>query len=96
MPQITSRHRKTRLVEVWYLCDVAEVNDSKVLDLFCDRVQRLVHDHALRVPVVPKANDNNAILFGFDRLIDVPARGKVRQEIGHSGCCVWMDVIEYN
>jgi len=86
----------TRLVEVWHLCDVAEVNDGKVLNLFGDRVQRLVHHHALRVPVVPETNDDDAILFGFDRLVDVPARGEVRQEIGHPGCrlCVvgWVEV----
>ena len=93
-PHITPRTRKlpTRLVEVWYLCDVAEVDDGVVLNLFGDRVQRLVHHHALRVPVVPETNDDDAILFGFDRLVDVPARGEVRQEIRHAGmpslCCV--------
>ena len=73
----------THLVEIRYLCDVAQVNDGKVLYLFRDGVERLVHHHALRVPVVPEADDNDAILFRFDRLVDVPARGKVRQEIGH-------------
>ena len=76
----------TRLVEVRYLRDVAEVNDGVVLNLFGDRVQRLVHHHALRVPVVPETDDDDAVLFGFDRLVDVPARGEVRQEIGHLGC----------
>jgi len=73
----------THLVEIRYLCDVAQVNDGKVLHLLGDRVERLVHYHALRVPVMPETNNNYAILFRFDRLIDVPARGKVGQKIGH-------------
>ena len=32
---------------------------------------------------MPEANDNDAILFGFDRFVNVPARGKVGQKIGH-------------
>lgn len=57
------QNNRTHLIEIWYLCDVAEVDDGKVLNLFGDRVKCLVHDHALRVPVVPEANDNDTILF---------------------------------
>jgi hypothetical protein len=79
--------KTTHLVEIRYFRDVAQVNDGKVLYLFGDGVERLVHDHALRVPVVPEADDDYAVLFGFDRLVDVPARGEVRQEIGHPRYC---------
>lgn len=37
---------------------------------------------------MPEADDDDAILFGFDRLVYVPARGEVRQEIGHPRYCV--------
>ena len=85
MPQgeIENENKFTHLVEVRYLCDIAQVNDGKVLYLLCNRIERLVHHHALRVPVMPEANNNDAILFRFDRLVDVPSRGKVGQEIGH-------------
>ena len=68
----------THLVEVRHLRDVAEVDDSKVLDLLRDGVKRLVHGHALTVPVVAEADDDNAVFFGLDRLVNVPARGKMR------------------
>jgi len=71
------------LVEVWYFSDVAEVDDGKVLHFLGDRVEGLVHHHALGVPVVPKADDNNAVLLRFYRLIDVPARRKMWQKVRH-------------
>ena len=54
---------QTCLVEVWYLSDVAEVDDGKVLHFLGDGVERLVHDHALGVPVVPKADNHDAVFF---------------------------------
>ena len=69
---------KTNLVEVWYLRDVAEVDDGKVLDFLGDRVERFVHHHTLCIPVVSKANNHDTVLFRFDRFIYVPARREVR------------------
>jgi hypothetical protein len=82
--------RETRLVEVRYLRDVAEVNDGKILHFLGDGVEGLVHHHALGVPVVPKAYNDDAVLFGFYRLIDVPARRKVWQKVRHNEYeCSW-------
>lgn len=44
------------LVEVWHLCDVDQVDDSKVLDLFSNVIQNLIHLHAGWVPVVAEAD----------------------------------------
>ena len=74
---------KTHLVEIRHLRDVHEVDHSKVLDLVRDAVQSLVHGHALAVPVVPEAYDDDAVFLGLDRLVDVPARGEMGQEVGH-------------
>ena len=72
------------LVEVRNLGDVDEVDDGKVLNLLRDAVQSLVHDHALRVPVMSEADNDDTVFLGFDGFVDVPARWKVREEIRHS------------
>lgn len=71
------------LVEVRNLSDIYQINDCKVLHFLCNRVERLVHCHALLVPIVTKANNNDAILFRFDCFVDMPAAGKVGKEVGH-------------
>ena len=76
------------LVKVWDGGDVDEVDDGKVLDLFRDRVEGLVHGHALGVPVVAEADDDDAVLFGLDGLVDVPARGQMGKKVRHGGCTV--------
>ncbi len=75
--------RKTHLIEVWDLRNVDEVDYSEVLDLVRNTIQSLVHGHALAVPVVPEADDDDSVFLGLDRLVDVPARGKMGQEVGH-------------
>ncbi len=75
--------RKTHLVEVRHLRDVDKVDHSEVLDLVRNTIQSLVHGHALAVPVVPEADDDDAVFLRLDRLVDVPARGKMRQEVRH-------------
>ena len=47
----------------------------------------LVHSHARRIPVVTEADDDNAILFGENRLIDLPPIVKMRQQVRH--CCYY-------
>lgn len=58
-------------------------DDGHVLDLFCGPEERLVVAHAVRVPVVAKADDDDARLFCEDGLVDVPARLESREEVGH-------------
>ena len=65
--------RATDLVEIRHRSDVHQVDDGKVLHLLGDRVQRLVHRHALGIPVMSEPDDDDTILFGFDGLVDVPA-----------------------
>ena len=48
-----------------------EVDNGKVLDLFRDRVEGLVHGHAPDVSVVVEADNDAPVLF------DVRARGRV-------------------
>jgi len=51
----------------------------------CDGVERLVHCHALLVPIVTEADHKDAMPFRFDRFVNIPATGKVEKEIGHGG-----------
>jgi len=71
------------LVEVRNLGDIYEVDDCKVLHFLCDRVEGLVHRHALMVPVVAKANHDNTILFRLNGFVNMPATGQVWKEVGH-------------
>lgn len=51
------------LVEIWDGGDIDQVDDGKVLDFFSNRVEGLVHGHALSVPVMTEAKDDDAVLF---------------------------------
>lgn len=51
------------LVEIWDGGDIDEVDDGKVLDLFCDGVEGFVHGHALGVPVMAEADGDDAVFF---------------------------------
>lgn len=73
----------THLVEIWHLGDVDEIDYGKVLDLLSDTVQRLVHRHALAIPVMSEAQYDDTVFLGFDGLIDMPARRKMRKKIRH-------------
>lgn len=73
----------TDLVEIRHLGDIDEIDDSEVLHLFSDAVECLIHRHALTIPVVSKAHNNNAVFFGFDGLIHVPTRGKMWKKVRH-------------
>ena len=52
----------------WHFGDVDQVDDAKVFDLFRDGEQRLVHLHAVRVPVVAEANQHDFVLLAQDGL----------------------------
>jgi hypothetical protein len=82
--QVQDTHgKRPHLVEIRNFCDVRKIDDGEVLDLLSDCVKCFVHNHALGVPVMSKANYHNSIFFGFDGFVYVPARRKVRQEIRH-------------
>lgn len=84
-------HERTRivefvhLVEVGNLVDVAEVNDGVVADLVGDLVEDFVLAHAVWVPVATEADDDQAVLFGQDGLVDVPAGVEMREDDGTHG-----------
>ena len=48
-----------------------------------DAKECLVHLHAHRVPIVAKADHDHAVLFGQDRLVDLPPVRKVGQKVRH-------------
>lgn len=51
---------------------LTEVDDGKVLQLALHSIQRLIHDHALRVPIVAEPNADHSVFLYFDGLVDVP------------------------
>src|SRR5688572_25484940 len=71
-PTALSLHRRTHLIEIRNLSDIYQIDHSKVLDLLRDSVECFVHGHALGVPVVAKADDDDSVFFGFNGFIDVP------------------------
>src|SRR5882762_5457002 len=78
----------TYFVEIRYLCNIDEIYHSKVLDFLGNAVERLIHRHALAIPIVTKAQDNNTVFFRFDGLVDVPTRRKMGKEIRHGLWCL--------
>ena len=83
------RHRVVQLVhlvEIFDLFQIAYVDDSEVLDAICNAVEDFVLAHAVGVPVLAEADDNQAFIFGHDGLVHVPASNKVREDDGaHDG-----------
>jgi len=61
-------------------------HDGKILNLVCDVVERLVHLHARRVPVMAKSNDDGAVLLTQDRLVYGVSRVEVREHVRHGRC----------
>lgn len=75
------------LVEVGHLIQIADVDDCEVLDTVGDAVENFVLAHTVLVPVATEANDDQAVFFGHDGLIDVPAAGEMGEDDGTHG--VW-------
>ena len=71
------------LVEIGDFVDINEVNDGKVFDFFGDAVEDFILFHAFLVPVAAEADDDEAIVFGHDGLVDVPAGVEVREHVRH-------------
>ena len=82
-------HQRARIVEFVHLVevgngrDVDDVDDDVVFDAFGYAVERLVHFHALGIPVVPETDHDKPILFGEYRLIDLPAVFEMGEHVGH-------------
>jgi len=76
------------LVEVGHLRDVHQVANRKVLYLFGDLVQSLVHLHAFGVPIVAKPDDDYALGLVQNGLVHLPAIGEMRKHIRH-GVSFW-------
>ncbi len=68
------------LSEVLDLVDIAEVDDGEVLDSISDTVEDFVLSHAIGVPVAAEADNDEALIFGHDGLVDVPAGVEVRKD----------------
>lgn len=66
--------RNTHLVEVGNLSDIYEIDHRKVLDFLRDRIKSLVHGHTLAVPIMTKPDNDNAVFFGLDGFVNMPAR----------------------
>jgi len=68
------------LVKILHLFQIADINDSKVLDAVCDAIENFILTHTIRVPVFAEANDYKTFIFGHDGLVDVPASDQVRKD----------------
>ncbi len=73
------------LLEVGHLVEVADVDDGEVLDAVGDLVEHFVLAHAVGVPVAPEADYHEAVFFGHDCLVDVPAGDEVGDDDGAHG-----------
>lgn len=54
---------KKHLVKVGNLCDVNQVDHSKVLHFLCDAVQSLVHLHTLSVSIASETQNYDTIIL---------------------------------
>ena len=83
------------LLEVGDLVEVADVDDGEVLDAVGDLVEDFVLPHAVGIPVAAEADHDQAVFFGHDGLVDVPAGDEVGDDdgahLGGSLVC-WLEV----
>lgn len=59
---------------------------GEVLRLSKRTVENFVLSHAIGVPVATEADYDEALLFGHDGLVDVPAGDEMRKYDGSHGC----------
>ncbi len=74
------------LLEVGDLIEVADVDNSKVLDALGDFVEHFILAHAVGIPVAAEANYHQSFVFGEDSLIDVPGGDEMGDDDGTHGC----------
>lgn len=78
--------RTIHLVEIGDLVDIANIDDGEALKLVGNLVEDFVLAHAVGVPVAAEADDDEALFFGEDGLVDVPAGGEMGDCDGAHGC----------
>ena len=59
------------------MINVANVDDGETLELVCDFVENFILAHAIWVPVAAEADDDEALFFRENGLVDVPAGDEV-------------------
>jgi hypothetical protein len=64
------------------LVEIANVDDSKVLDTVGDLIENFILSHAIRIPIATETDDNQALFFAHNSLVDVPASDKMREYDG--------------
>jgi hypothetical protein len=82
-------HRIVKLVhdiKILDLVQVAQVYDGEVLDAVGDLVEHFVHGHAVGVGVTTEADYHEALFFGEDCLVHVPAGAEMREGDGSHFC----------
>jgi len=90
-------HDGTRVVELVHgfeigdFVEVAEVDGAEVFNPVGDLVEDFVLLHAVGVRVAPEADEDEAVFFAEDRLVDVPACAEVGKDYGahDEWICVW-------
>lgn len=70
------------LLEIGDLVEVADIDNGEVFDEISDFIKNLIHTHAVWVPVTAEADDYQSLVFGQDRLINVPCCDKMRNDDG--------------
>lgn len=70
------------LLEIWYLVKITHIDDSIIFDSIRNSIEHFVLPHAIWVPVATKAYHHKALIFGHDRLINMPSGDEVRQDYG--------------
>ncbi len=82
------KHQRNRIIqfihllEIRHLIQIAHVQDGEILDSVGDAVQHFVLSHAVGVPVATEADYDEALFFGHDGLVDVPACDEVGEDYG--------------
>ncbi len=76
------------LLEVGDLVEIANVDDGEILHTVCDAVKNLILSHTIRIPITAKANDDKALFFGHNGLVNMPSCDKMRQYYGAHFWCV--------
>lgn len=51
----------------------ALLDDGKILDTFGNAVEDLILAHTVRIPIAAETDDDEAVFFTHDGLVDVPA-----------------------
>lgn len=70
-------------IEIGHFVNVHEIDYCKVFDLFRDAEEDFVLDHARLVLITAEADDDDAIFFREDGLVDFPAAMEMGEHVRH-------------